>query len=218
MVASGTNPKLLSDDIIVDPIDLDSEQGTDHPCTNSFVLLRVPDYRLCVFSHVSCDSEEDEMERSPVEVANKPLEVVVDDSDDGDGGRGHDVVDNQGKCDIPCSIDTLLQHSADEEIPGHSDFVESDFDWKVIINHFLLHVMLFLASGERKSWIFSLTVNLILLQNQSLDVVSDAADSNQISSSSTSTSTSTSNPSEDEGILFPCFKIFQATFGVLLFC
>ncbi|KAG5104525.1 hypothetical protein JHK82_041495 [Glycine max] len=136
----------------------------DHPCTNSFVLLRVPDYRLCVFSHVSCDSEEDEMERSPVEVANKPLEVVVDDSDDGDGGRGHDVVDNQGKCDIPCSIDTLLQHSADEEIPGHSDFVESDFDWK----------------------------------NQSLDVVSDAADNNQISSSSTSTSTSTSNPSEDE--------------------
>ncbi|KAG4948315.1 hypothetical protein JHK86_041554 [Glycine max] len=132
--ASGTNSKPLSNDVTADPIDLDSEQ------------------------------EEDEMERSPVEVANKPLEVVVDDSDDGDGGRGHDVVDNQGKCDIPCSIDTLLQHSADEEIPGHSDFVESDFDWK----------------------------------NQSLDVVSDAADSNQISSSSTSTSTSTSNPSEDE--------------------
>jgi len=48
-VASGTNSKPLSDDVTADPIDLDSEQGTDHPCTNSFVLLPVPDYRLCAF-------------------------------------------------------------------------------------------------------------------------------------------------------------------------
>ncbi|KAG5114031.1 hypothetical protein JHK82_037300 [Glycine max] len=167
-LASGTNSKPLSDDVTADPIDLDSEQ-------------------------------EEEMKRSPEEVANKPLEVVVDDDGGGGGGGGGGgdggVVDNRGKCDNRCSIDTPLLDSADEEIPGHTDFAESDLDSKVvIINHFLLHAMLFLASGERKSWIFSLSFDLILFQNQSLDVVSDDGDSNQMSSSSTSTS----NPSEDE--------------------
>jgi len=154
---------------------------------------------MCFFSHFSSDSEE-EMKRSPEEVANKPLEVVVDDDGGGGGGGGDGgVVDNRGKCDNRCSIDTPLLDSADEEIPGHTDFAESDLDSKVvIINHFLLHAMLFLASGERKSWIFSLSFDLILFQNQSLDVVSDDGDSNQMSSSSTSTS----NPSEDEGIFF----------------
>uniref|UniRef100_A0A0R0H491 Ubiquitin-like protease family profile domain-containing protein n=1 Tax=Glycine max TaxID=3847 RepID=A0A0R0H491_SOYBN len=133
-LASGTNSKPLSDDVTADPIDLDSEQ-------------------------------EEEMKRSPEEVANKPLEVVVDDDGGGGGGGGGGgdggVVDNRGKCDNRCSIDTPLLDSADEEIPGHTDFAESDLDSKV---------------------------------NQSLDVVSDDGDSNQMSSSSTSTS----NPSEDE--------------------
>ncbi|KAH1218212.1 putative ubiquitin-like-specific protease 2B [Glycine max] len=130
-LASGTNSKPLSDDVTADPIDLDSEQ-------------------------------EEEMKRSPEEVANKPLEVVVDDDGGGGGGGGDGgVVDNRGKCDNRCSIDTPLLDSADEEIPGHTDFAESDLDSKV---------------------------------NQSLDVVSDDGDSNQMSSSSTSTS----NPSEDE--------------------
>ncbi|KAG4384328.1 hypothetical protein GLYMA_13G256800v4 [Glycine max] len=132
-LASGTNSKPLSDDVTADPIDLDSEQ-------------------------------EEEMKRSPEEVANKPLEVVVDDDGGGGGGGGGGgdggVVDNRGKCDNRCSIDTPLLDSADEEIPGHTDFAESDLDSK----------------------------------NQSLDVVSDDGDSNQMSSSSTSTS----NPSEDE--------------------
>ncbi|KAH1103378.1 hypothetical protein GYH30_037374 [Glycine max] len=129
-LASGTNSKPLSDDVTADPIDLDSEQ-------------------------------EEEMKRSPEEVANKPLEVVVDDDGGGGGGGGDGgVVDNRGKCDNRCSIDTPLLDSADEEIPGHTDFAESDLDSK----------------------------------NQSLDVVSDDGDSNQMSSSSTSTS----NPSEDE--------------------
>ncbi|KAG4384324.1 hypothetical protein GLYMA_13G256800v4 [Glycine max] len=106
-LASGTNSKPLSDDVTADPIDLDSEQ-------------------------------EEEMKRSPEEVANKPLEVVVDDDGGGGGGGGGGgdggVVDNRGKCDNRCSIDTPLLDSADEEIPGHTDFAESDLDSKVSLD------------------------------------------------------------------------------------
>ncbi|XP_028230432.1 uncharacterized protein LOC114410685 [Glycine soja] len=50
----GTNPKLLSDDITVDPIDLDSEQGTDHPgcfrfsvgCDNTILREVVEEVRM----------------------------------------------------------------------------------------------------------------------------------------------------------------------------
>ncbi|TKY71507.1 ubiquitin-specific protease 2A [Spatholobus suberectus] len=76
---------------------------------------------------IDLDAEQEETKCSPEEVTKKPLETI--DGDDDDDGGGIDV-DNRGKCDNLCSIDTSLQHSADKEIPGSTDFVESDFDSK----------------------------------------------------------------------------------------
>ncbi|KAJ1434905.1 Ulp1 protease family, C-terminal catalytic domain [Sesbania bispinosa] len=65
--------------------------------------------------HVTTDTinldneQEEEAKCSPEEVSNKPLE---------------------GKHANACSMDVPLQHFADKEIPGCTDFVESDFDLK----------------------------------------------------------------------------------------
>jgi len=89
------------------------------------------------FSRVSCCSEEEVTRCSAKELADQPLEVVVDDDDDDDDdghdddGRGQDDDYDLEKIDTQSSIDTPLQLSADKEISGCSDFVESDFDSKV---------------------------------------------------------------------------------------
>lgn len=59
-------------------------------------------------------------------LADQPLEVVDDDD-----GREHDDGYDREKIDTQSSIDTPLPLSADKEISGCGDFVESDFDWKV---------------------------------------------------------------------------------------
>lgn len=65
---------------------------------------------------------------STEEIAAQPLEVIDDDD-----GRGNDDGYNREEND-----DTRLQLSADEKMSGYSDFVESDFDSKVIIGAALL--------------------------------------------------------------------------------
>ncbi|KAK7331759.1 hypothetical protein VNO80_28498 [Phaseolus coccineus] len=76
--------------------------------------------------HIDLDDEQEEVTQcSTEEIANQPLEVV-----DEDDGRGHDDGYNREENDTPCSIDTRLQLSADKEMSGYSDFVESDFDSK----------------------------------------------------------------------------------------
>ncbi|XP_027930647.1 probable ubiquitin-like-specific protease 2A isoform X2 [Vigna unguiculata] len=104
--ASGSNSRPVSIDITADHIDLDDEQ------------------------------EEEVTRCSAKELADQPLEVVVDDDDDDDDdghdddGRGQDDDYDLEKIDTQSSIDTPLQLSADKEISGCSDFVESDFDSK----------------------------------------------------------------------------------------
>ncbi|XP_014518869.1 probable ubiquitin-like-specific protease 2A isoform X4 [Vigna radiata var. radiata] len=77
--------------------------------------------------HIDLDDEqEEEVTRCSVEkLADQPLEVVDDDD-----GREHDDGYDREKIDTQSSIDTPLPLSADKEISGCGDFVESDFDWK----------------------------------------------------------------------------------------
>ncbi|WVY92773.1 hypothetical protein V8G54_031861 [Vigna mungo] len=77
--------------------------------------------------HINLDDEqEEEVSRcSMEELADQPLEVVDDDD-----GREHDDGYDREKIDTQSSIDTPLPLSADKEISGCGDFVESDFDSK----------------------------------------------------------------------------------------
>ncbi|XP_052734896.1 probable ubiquitin-like-specific protease 2A isoform X4 [Vigna angularis] len=97
--ASGSNCRPVSIDITADHINLDDEQ------------------------------EEEVTRCSAEELADQPLEVVIEVVDD-DDGRGHDDGYDREKIDTQSLIDTPLPLSADKEISGCSDFVESDFDSK----------------------------------------------------------------------------------------
>ncbi|XP_052734894.1 probable ubiquitin-like-specific protease 2A isoform X2 [Vigna angularis] len=80
--------------------------------------------------HINLDDEQEEVTRcSAEELADQPLEVVIEVVDD-DDGRGHDDGYDREKIDTQSLIDTPLPLSADKEISGCSDFVESDFDSK----------------------------------------------------------------------------------------
>ncbi|XP_047161008.1 probable ubiquitin-like-specific protease 2A isoform X6 [Vigna umbellata] len=81
--------------------------------------------------HINLDDEqEEEVTRcSAEELADQPLEVVTEVVDD-DDGRGHDDGYDREKNDTQSLIDTPLPLSADKEISGCSDFVESEFDSK----------------------------------------------------------------------------------------
>lgn len=84
-----------------------------------------------LFYQVSCESDE-EAKCSPEKVTNKPLEVDDDGDDDGGGNGTGTGIDNEVTYANSCPIDISLRDCADREINGFADFVESDFDLKVI--------------------------------------------------------------------------------------
>lgn len=124
-----------------------------------------------------------------MEVSKKPLEIDDDDDD----------IDNHGNCPTESSMEMPPQQFTDSDIPGYSEFVESDYDLKVINHHsffLLLFVPLFLIRTKENHGYFIKADDLILFQDQSIDMLSDDdEDCSEISSSSSSAL----NPSEVKG-------------------
>ncbi|XP_027355302.1 probable ubiquitin-like-specific protease 2A isoform X2 [Abrus precatorius] len=101
---------------------------TKYHFLQTFARGSEPLHKLVTADPIDLDAEQDEETKcSPEEVADKPLEVFVDDDDGGCSGAG---IDNQGKCANPCSDDVPLQHCVDKGILGYTGFVDCDFDLK----------------------------------------------------------------------------------------
>jgi hypothetical protein len=118
-----------------------------------------------------------------------------------------------------CSIDSPLHHSVDREMSGYAEYADSDFDLKVIIQLLFLSLSFYfhLITFSLLRGLLFITTDLILVQNQSFDMVSDEDDdSGDDSSEMSSSSNSTFNPSKFQGIFVHALR-FLSSIAVFLF-